>query len=121
MSSPFLHCGEAGKVNYQSPFLQRLADVSDAHRDHPSMTCSIPIGVRDLNLLVLERLLVLHPLPAKLFAFEPLALLPLAIGKKGRVDKRVLGNLDSLFRAYGEMPESRCRQSFVDGDQEERL
>lgn len=96
ISSPFLHWAE-GKGGHQRG-KGRRRDGQSAHRDHPAMTCSVPVRVGDLDVLLLEKFLVPDPLAPQLLALCAFALLPLTVGQERGVDRRVLGELALLGR-----------------------
>lgn len=69
-----------------------------AHRDTLPMTTSVPIGIGDLNIFILELLLFLQPLLAQLFTFLPLYVLSFSIRQERSVDSGVLPQLGFLRR-----------------------
>ena len=68
------------------------------YHDTLSMTTSIPVGIRDLNIFVLEFLLLPQPLLAQLFTFLPFRLLPFSIRQERGIDGRVLPQLGLFYR-----------------------
>ena len=62
------------------------------------MTTSIPVGIGDFNVFILELLLLSHPLLAQVFTFLPLRFLSFSIRQERGVDGGVLSQLCPLHR-----------------------
>ena len=60
------------------------------------MAASVPVGIRDLNILILEFLLLLQPLLTQVFTLFPLRLFSFSIGQKRRIDGGILSQLSLL-------------------------
>lgn len=60
------------------------------------MTSTVPVRVRDFDVLVLEDLLVLDPLSSQLFPFGPLSLFAFSIRQERGVYCWVLGEFRTL-------------------------
>lgn len=70
--------------------------IMNTYHDTLSVTTSVPVGIRDFNILILEFLLLPQPLLAQVFTFLPLHFLSFSIGQERRIDGGVLPQLGLL-------------------------
>ena len=74
------------------------AEEPETHHDTLAMPTPVPVGVRDLDVLLLELFLLAQPFLAQLFPLPALRLLAFAVGQERGVDLGVFARLWSLYR-----------------------
>lgn len=99
IESPFLHCATRKGISTRLLPSPTTSTEGTAHGHHLPMPTSVPVRIRDFNVLLFHVFLLLQPFTPQLVSHLALLFFPFAIRQEMRVYCRVLAQLGFLRRS----------------------